>query len=150
MPPASFSYEKNEAFDELAAGEDAIFESNFRLLIFAACLGHAKNRRVSDPEKNGEIRWSYIEQNQKLSIIAASLAFAAEDDAEALIEPETQIDVLVEYGAGGARILKEKVVDAPGSNLDNLISFLQQNRDEEKITEQIGILEEIEREVSQL
>lgn len=150
MPPATFYYEKNEVYDELVTGDDAIFESNVRLFMFAACLGYAKNRRVPDPDDNGEIRWSYIGENQRLFAISASLGYAATDDPDSIITPEKQIEVLTEYAAGGARLLAEEIAETPGKNLDNLISFLKRNRDEEQLTEQVGILEEIEREVSGL
>lgn len=150
MAPATFYYEKNEAYDALVTGDNAVFESNVRLFVFAACLGYAKNRRVPDPDDNGEIRWAYIGENQRLFAVSASLGYAATDDPEAIISPEIQIDVLTEYAAGGARLLVDEVIDAPGNDLDNLVSFLRQNRDEEQLTEQVGILEEIEQEVSSL
>jgi dnd system-associated protein 4 len=150
MPPATFYYEKNDAYDALVSGDDAVFESNVRLFVFAAALGYAQNRRVPDPDDNGEIRWSYIGENQRLFAVSASLGYAATDDPEAIISPEIQIEVLSEYAAGGARLLVDEVVDAPGENLDNLVSFLRRNRDEEQLTEQVGILEEIEKEVGRL
>lgn len=150
MPPATFKYEQNSAYNELVGGGSAIFESNVRLFVFAACLGHARNRRVPDHDEDGEIRWAYIGDNQRLFAIAASLGYAATNNPEAIINPETQIHVLTQYAAGGSRLLVEDVTEAPGDNLDNLISFLQQNRNEQKLTEQVGILEEIEQEVNSL
>lgn len=148
--PATFYYEKNDAFTELAEGSDSIFESNTRLLLFAASVGYARNRRVADPKENGEIRWSYINQNQRLSVITAALAYADHDDPDVILDPEAQIETLTCYGAGGAQILEEEVVEEPGSNLDNLIAFLKSHRDEEQLTEQVGVLEEIENEISSL
>jgi dnd system-associated protein 4 len=150
MPPATFHYEKNEAFVELAEGQDAVFESNTRFLVFAASVGHARSNRVTDPDDNGEIRWNYISQNNRLSVIVASLAYADTGDAEVLLDPDRQIDSLVAYGAGGARILKNEIVDEPGENLDNLVDFLQQHRDIDSLEEQVGILEQIESEISSL
>lgn len=148
--PATFFYEKNDAFDELAEGEDAVFESNTRLLVFAASVGYERNKRVPDPDNNGEIRWTYIESNQRLSVIAASLAYADTEDPEVILDPERQIETLTAYGAGGARLLEREVVDEPGSNLDNMIDFLRTHRDEERLQEQVGILENIENEISSL
>jgi hypothetical protein len=150
MAPATFFYEKNEAFEQLAAGKDAIFESRTRFLVFAASVGHARDRRVPDPDDNGEMRWSYISDNNRLSVIVAALTYADKDDAEVILNPEAQIDTLISYGAGGARIIQEEVVDEPGQNLDNLVSFLQEHRDVEALEQQVGILEEIEKEVSSL
>jgi len=148
--PATFFYEKNDAFDELAEGEDAVFESNTRLLVFAASVGYERNKRVPDPDDNGEIRWTYIESNQRLSVIAASLAYADTEDPEVILDPERQIETLTAYGAGGARLLEREVVGQPGSNLDNMIDFLRTHRDEDRLQEQVGILENIENEISSL
>lgn len=150
MSPATFYYEKNEAFEELAAGKDAIFESRTRFLVFAASVGHARGRRISSPEDNGEMRWTYISDNNRLSVITAALTYADKEEDGVILDPETQIDTLTAYGAGGARIIQEEVVEEPGQNLDSLISFLQEHRDVEALEEQVGILEEIEEEVSSL
>ena len=148
--PKTFYYEKNEAFTELAEGSDSIFESNTRLLVFAASLGFARNRRAKAHNDNGEIRWNYIGQNQRLRVITASLAYAAHGDPEVILDQDLQIETLQTYGAGGARILKKEVVDEPGDPLDNLITLLQQQRDQDQMEEQVGILEDIENEISNL
>lgn len=150
MPPATFYYEQNDAFEELAAGKDAIFESQTRFLIFAASVGYARDHWVDNHDEGGEIRWNYIGQNQRLSVIAAALAYAHTEDQDAIFEPEMQIDVLTSYAAGGARIIQREVVEEPGDNLDNLISFLQTYREEEELEDRIGVLEQIEKEVSSL
>lgn len=148
--PATFYYEKNDIYPELGEGSDAPFESNTRLLIFAASVGYSRGRYVDDPAENGEIRWNYISQNQKLSVIVAALAYAYHNDAEVILKPEEQIETLRRYGAGGARVIKEQIVDEPGSNLDNLIAFIKNTQDEDKLTKQVGILEDIEEEISSL
>ena len=148
--PATFYYEKNDVYPKLAEGSDAPFESNTRLLIFAASVGYSRGRYVDDPAENGEIRWNYISQNQKLSVIVAALACADHNDAEVILKPEEQIETLRRYGAGGARVIKEQIVDEPGSNLDNLIAFIKNTQDEDKLTKQVGILEDIEEEISSL
>lgn len=150
MPPATFNYEKNEAFEELATGSDAIFESRTRFLVFAASVGYARDRWVSDPGDEGEIRWNYINQDQRLSVITKALTYAHTDEPESILDAEAQIDTLVGYGAGGTRIIKAEVVDEPGENLDNLIEFLRQHRDEEESEQRAGILEQIETEMSTL
>ena len=148
--PATFYYEKNDIYPELGEGSDAPFESNTRLLIFAASVGYSRGRYVDDPAENGEIRWNYISQNQKLSVIVAALAYADHNDAEVILKPEEQIETLRRYGAGGARVIKEQIVDEPGSNLDNLIAFIKNTQDEDKLTKQVVILEDIEEEISSL
>lgn len=150
MAPATFFYEQNEAVEELAAGSDAVFESRTRFLVFAASVGFSRDHLVEDHEENGEMRWNYISQNQRLSVITAALAYAHTENADAIVDPDIQIDVLTSYAAGGARILKREVVDEPGDDLDNLVSFLENHRDKEDASDRIGILEQIEDEVSTL
>jgi len=146
----TFYYEKNEAFSELSEGSDSVFESNARLLVFAASLGYSRNRRSETHEENGEIRWNYIGQNQQLRVITASLAYADHGDPDVILDESLQIETLQTYGAAGARILKKEVLDEPGDDLDNLIAILQQHRDQDQMEEQVGILEDIEKEISSL
>jgi len=148
MPPTTFYYERNEAVEELASGPDAIFESRTRFLTFAASVGYRRDHWVENPDDNGEMRWNYIGQNQQLSVIAAALAYAHTEDEDAIFDPETQIEVLTGYAAGGARIIKRDVVDEPGDNLDNLVAFLQEHRDTAESEARAGVLEQIENEVS--
>jgi hypothetical protein len=151
MAPATFFYERNEAVEELASGSDALFESRTRFLIFAVSVGFSRKNWVEDPGQEGEMRWSYIDQNQRLSVIAKALAYAHTKDPSAILDPQVQIDTLVGYGAGGARIIQAEVVEQPGSNLDNLIEFLNEHRGDKKDTEQrVGVLEEIQAEMSSL
>lgn len=150
MAPATFFYEKNSAFEELATGSDAIFESRTRFLVFAASVGFARDHWVSNPDDNGEMRWNYISQNQRLSVIVKALTYARTEEPESILDEERQIETLVGFGAGGARIVKREVVDEPGANLDNLIEFLQDHRDAEQAKKSVGVLEEIESEMSTL
>lgn len=150
MAPATFYYEKNETVEELATGSDAIFESRTRFLIFAASVGFSRNHWIDDPDDNGEMRWNYIDQNQRLSVITKALTYAHTKDPESILDARAQIDTLVGYGAGGARIVQTEVVEQPGDNLDNLIDFLREHRNEEETEQRVGVLEEIEAEMSSL
>lgn len=150
MGPATFYYEKNEAFEALSSGKNAIFESHTRLLVFAASVGFAWDHWAENYERSGETRWNFIGQDQRLSVISAALAYAHTEDQDAIVNPDIQVDVLTSYGAGGARILKREVVDEPGNNLDNLITFLEDHRDTEDASGRVGVLEQIENEVSSL
>lgn len=148
--PALFNYEQTDAFNKLVEGDDSIFESRTRLLVFSACVGYQRGHRVDDHDENGEMRWNYVAQNQRLSVIVASLAFADMDDPSVILDPNRQIETLTAYGAGGSRILTREVVDEPGSNLDNLISFIRQHRDRDQLEQQAGVLEEIQQEINSL
>ena len=146
----TFKYENNEAFEELADGDSPIFDSRVRFLVFAASVGYAEDRVVEDPGEDNYIRWNYIGQDSQLSVVTASLAYAVTEEPEIILDPHDQFDVLHRYGAGGSRLIKQEVVDAPGDNLDNLIDFIQDHRDEDEMKERVGVLEEIEKEISSL
>lgn len=146
--PALFEYEQTDAFNQLVQGDGAVFESRTRLLVFAASVGYHRNERIDDHDTNGEMRWNYVSQNPRLSVIVASLAYADTDDPSVILDPERQIKSLTAYGAGGSRLLEREVVDEPGRNLDNVIAFLRDHRDEDRLEEQVGVLEEIEREMN--
>jgi hypothetical protein len=151
MPPATFFYERNEAVEELASGSEAIFESRTRFLVFAASVGYARGNWVEEPGQDGEMRWSYIGENQRLSVITKALTYAHTRDPESILDPKAQIETLVGYGAGGARIIQAEVVEQPGKNLDNLIEFLNEHRDDtDEAEERLGVLEQIEAEMSSL
>ncbi|MFC7214304.1 hypothetical protein ACFQO4_09465 [Saliphagus sp. GCM10025334] len=146
--PTTFYYEQNEAIEELASGSDSIFESRIPFLVFAASVGYRRDHWVENHKTNGEMRWNYIGQNQRLAVITAALAYAHTEDPDAIFDPEVQIDVLTSYAAGGARILKREVTDEPGTNLDNLVAFLHDHRQADETEARVGILEQIENEVS--
>ena len=147
--PATFFYERDNAYEALVTDQQ-IFESRTRLLMFCAALGYNRNRRVHDHDTNGEMRWGYISQNPILSVMAASLAYAASDDPDAIMDPETQIDILVQYGAGGSRLLNDRVVTEPGNDLDLLIELLQDEKDRDEFSDRVDIISQIEKEVSSL
>jgi hypothetical protein len=147
--PDSIKYEENPIFDELTEGDDAPF-NKFRLLIFAACVGFAHERFIESPGRDLETRWMFIQQDNRLRSILMALTYADQGEPEVILDEELQVEILRGYGAGGARILEERVLDQVGSNLDNLISLIQENHDEEELTEQVGILEEIEQDISGL
>ncbi len=148
--PSHILLRKKEAFEELAAGSDAPFESRTRFLIFAASVGFRRDHWVENHDEGGEMRWNYISQNQRLSVIVSALTYAHTCDDDALLDAEKQIDVLTSFGARGARIINREVVNEPGANLDNLVSFLQKYRDAEESKGRMGVLEQIENEVSSL
>jgi hypothetical protein len=148
MAPATFYYEKHDPVEVLASGKGSLFESRTRFLIFAANVGFARTHWVENPDDNGEMRWNYISQNQRLSVVTKALTYAHTSDPESILDAEQQIDTLVGYGAGGARIIETEVVEQAGDNLDNLIEFIRAQRDQERAEQRVGVLEQIEAEMS--
>jgi dnd system-associated protein 4 len=145
-----FYYENSDAFEQLAEGDNPIFESRLRLLVFAASVGYAHDRSVDSPDKDNAMRWSYINGDRSLSVITAALAYGVTNDPNALLDPDQQMEVLQQYGAGGARLITRDVIDEPGDTLDNLISFLQNQREEDTTSSRAGVLEQIEQEFTSL
>lgn len=150
MSPTLINYEQTDAYKELAGDDDPVFNSYTSCFMFFATLGYSKARKVEDPGGKEELRWEYIEGDAYRSNMAASLAYAATKDPDALLDAEKQIKVLREYAAGGAEVAQQEILDKPGDKLDNLIEFLKRERDtSEGHDKRIGVLEEIEEEMSQ-
>ncbi len=146
----TFKYENNEAFEELADGDSPIFDTRVRFLVFAASVGYTEDHSIENPDEDKEIRWNYVSQDSQLSVITASLAYAVTENPDVILHPHAQISVLQNYGAGGARLIKQEVVDKSGDNLNNLIDFIQAYREEDIMKERVGVLEEIEKEISSI
>jgi hypothetical protein len=156
----SFDYESNEAYEQLV-GQDGPFDARYELLVFAASVGYSRGTaaadapvdspdQTEDARESKEMRWNYIDQNSRLSVVTASLAYADTGESGAILSVERQIETLVEYGAAGSRILYDEVVKPAGDNLDNLIDFVQEHRDDDRVEKQTGVLEQLEEEISTL
>lgn len=156
----TFDYESNEAYERFV-GQDAPFDARYELLVFAASVGYARGvdapeAPVDAPDESvdgrepKEMRWNYIEEKTRLSVVTASLAYAATGDPEAILSPDQQIETLVSFGASGSRLLYEEVVEPPGDDLDGLIDFVQEHRDNDRVEKQTSVLEQLESEISML
>ena len=143
----AIDYRKNEAYDVLV-DQDDIFESYTQLLIFAAAVGYARGRFDEDVEADAQTKWYYIKGDNRLEVAIASMAYSHSRDTDVLTDLVRQFDILVGFGAGGAEVLLEEVVEQPGENLDLLIQLIQDQRDSEEMQRQLGILEEIDVELT--
>ena len=146
MPRSRIRYEKTDAYEILVDSDQAIFETYKDLFLLAASVGYARNRSDEDPSRPDEIPWDVLQSNQKNSVVAAALAYAATEDPDSLTDENIQIDLLEKYAAEGIDIIEAQVIDRPGDPLDNMIEFLRRNRDEDSEESRRNILEEIERE----
>lgn len=156
----TFNYESNATYERLV-GSDSPFDARYELLVFAAAVGFSRGTAAPDaPVDNPdgsddkrqpkEIRWKYVDDNARLSVVSASLAYAESQDPESIISVNDQVDTLVKYGAAGSRILYQEVIAASGDDLDNLVDFIQTERDDDQIEEQTGVLEGLEDDISAL
>ena len=157
---STFKYESNVAYEQLV-GNECPFESGTQLLIFAASVGFSRGEAVSDApvdnpdgtddnRESAQMRWNYIDDNPRLSVITASMTYADTGDPEAILSDDKQIETLVQYGAAGSRILYEEVLTASGDDLDNLVDFIQDYRNDARVKRQTGVLEELEGDISTL
>jgi hypothetical protein len=156
----SFEYESNEAYERLV-GQEAPFDARYELLVFAASVGYSRgtpaaDAPVDDPDGTDdsrqpkEMRWNYIDQNPHLSVVTASLAYADTGEPKAILSADQQIETLVSYGAAGSRIIYEEVISSGGDDLDSLVDFVQEHRDDDRVEKQTGVLEQLEDEISSL
>jgi len=156
----TFNYESNKAYEELVGGDNGVFSSNYQFLVFCASVGHARGEpadeapqeddMAADGRESKEIRWEFISQNSELSVVTASLTYAHTGRPESLLDIDAQTDVLVKYGAAGSRIIYDEVVDQSGDNLNNLIDFIEEQRNDDRIAQQSGVLEQIQSEFSSI
>ena len=143
----AIDYRKTEVYDVLV-DQDQIFDSYTQLLIFAAAVGYAHGRFEEDVEEDAQTKWYYIKGDNRLEVAIASIAYSHSRDPDVLTDLVRQFDILVGYGAGGAEVLHEEVVEQPGENLDLLIQLIEDQHDTDEMQRQLGILEEIDAELT--
>jgi len=141
---------KKEIWDPLVSSDSdiSIFESYKDLFVLAACTGFINNKRKSLPKsgKKGEILWEHISKENKMALDC--LALAETSDLSVLIDSDNEhikkkIKIAEEYANGGIEIIKNLVLEKPGSPLDNLIGYINKIS---KLERKEGYLEELEEE----
>jgi dnd system-associated protein 4 len=143
-------YEKNELYEEFAEGDDAPF-ALYQLLMLSASVGFKENERVTSPDLHDKpIKWELFAGKKRVTAVIAALAYADTQDEDVLLDVDAQIESLQAYAAGGARLLAEEVLEQDGNNLENLIGYIKDNRQQKKMTEQVGILEDIENDIGSI
>lgn len=144
----SFNYESNVAYERLV-GSEGPFRARYELLVFAAAVGFSRGNGApdapvdnpdgtDDERQSKEMRWKYVDDDARFSVVILSLAYAESRDPEAILSVNDQIETLVKYGAAGSRILYDEVITASGDDLDNLVDFIQTHRDDDQIEKQTG------------
>jgi len=142
-------YEKKEdIWDPLVSSDSdiSVFKSYKDLFVFAVCVGYVNNDRksLSENRKQGEIRWEYLTRENKMVI--DSVALSESSDPKLLIDSnqdylDKKVTIAEEYANGGIDILKNELLEKPGSPLENLISYMNKVS---KLEEKEGYLKEIE------
>lgn len=145
-------YEQNGIF-EVLVDQDEVFETYLDLLLFAAAFGYSrgvyKDKDDILPHKDrAETKWAFIKGNNTLEVAIAAMAFSRTGDPEVLTDRSEQLRHLIRYAAAGADILLEEVVEVPGDNLELILQLVEDERDEDEMQRQLGILEEIDSELT--
>jgi len=149
MVDARLNYKKKkEIWDKLVSpdSEMSVFESYPNLFVLAACTGFVKDKRkpLSEDSDKGETLWEFYSKEEKMAI--NSIALAESSDPKLLIDSEKEylekkVEIAEEYANGGIEILKNELLEKPGSPLDNLILYMNKVS---KLEKEKGYLEELE------
>lgn len=136
------TYEKTEIYEELV-DEYEIFGSYVDFFVFAGCLGYAENEKREEYKGDNEMLWMHLGNSDIYRAVAAAIAYQDTGDPEALTQPETQLEILAKYAAGGAEIAGEEFDDVSGDPTNTVLSYIQQHHDPTTQEEQETILKEI-------
>lgn len=136
------TYEKTPVYEQLV-DEYGIFGSYVDFFVFSACLGYAKDEKDLDYGGDNEMLWMHLGNSDIYRAVAAAIAYQDTGDPEALTQPETQLDILAQYAAGGAEIAAKEFGDISGDPTDTVLNFIQKHHDPSTQEEQESILNEI-------
>lgn len=128
--------DKEEIFKKLVNEEDSPFLQFSHVFLMAACVGFMHKKREPLSSGGEQIPLTVFNDDADQAIMNA-IAFAETSDLKILLSTEEQIDrkieIIEEYANGGISILKEKILNAPGKNIDNVLTFISEYAD--KISE---------------
>jgi len=118
--------DKEEIFKKLVDDEGP-FTQLSHVFLMAACVGFMHGKTEDLVPGGEQIPWSVFSDDADQAIVNA-IAFADTNDLNILLTTEEQtdrkFDIIEKYANSGIRILKEKLVDAPGKSLDNLVDMI--------------------------
>jgi dnd system-associated protein 4 len=115
-------------------GESKIFNTYKDLFMMAACIGYKYGRREPFEQTSEAIQWPVFNEQSDLPIIN-SIALMETRDVNILMNDDETFDIKIsiveEYANGGLKLIQEKIIDKPGTVLDNFIGLIQkeQNHD---------------------
>jgi len=119
--------DKEEVYKRLVNEDDSPFLQFSHVFIMAASVGHLYGKSEELPPGGEQIPWSVFSDDADQAIVNA-IAFASTSELKLLLATEEQMerkfDLIEKYANGGITILKDKILDAPGKPIDNLINFI--------------------------
>jgi dnd system-associated protein 4 len=144
----NINYNQTDIYRRLK-DEKGIFESYTRLFLFFATVGYSEGKKLEPEYGDEEIRWEFLTKYPSWEIVVQSIAYADTGDKEVLFDEDRQREIILQYAQGGAEII-EDVVNQPDDDIENLIEYLEENRNEQQYGEESGILGKIEEEINTL
>lgn len=119
--------DKEEIYKRLVNEEDSPFLQFSHVFIMAASLGFLHGKSEELPPGGEQIPWSVFSDDADQAIVNA-ITFAATSDLKLLLATEEQLErkfeIIEKFANGGISILKDKILDAPGKPIDNLINLI--------------------------
>ncbi|MDD3592711.1 MAG: DNA phosphorothioation-associated protein 4 [Sulfurovum sp.] len=123
--------DKEEIYKKLVNEEDSPFLQFSHVFLMAACVGFMHGKKEDLIPGGEQIPWSVFSDDADQAIVNA-IAFAETSDLNILLPTEEQTDrkfeIIEKYANAGIRILKEKLLDAPGKSLDNLMDMIFEHK----------------------
>jgi dnd system-associated protein 4 len=133
--PVQFEVMLNELRDK------GIFKTYKDALVFSACLGKKRNKRVPFAKSSEPVHLSIFSGDFDKMVIN-SIAVAEDEDAFLLSEEreDEKIKIFEEYACGGLEILKNEIWDLKNDWEKSIIYLMLQEEDTEKILTDITML----------
>ena len=121
--------------------EKGIFKTYKDALVFSACLGKKRNKRVPFSKSSEPVHLSIFSGDFDKMVINI-IAVAEENDAYLLSKEreDDKIKIFEEYASGGLEIMKNEIWDLKNNWEKSLISMILREEDTEKILTDITML----------
>ena len=148
-------YYRHDIYDKMV-DEWEVFDSLVDFFVFTASVGYAVSDRptvnaysqreyqgTTDDGTRGEMLWMHFTSKQTYRAVAASIAYQHTGDSNALVDPETQLEVLARYARAGADRLEKEFGTAASPPRDGLISFIDKFHEADSREDSDNILSSI-------
>ncbi len=121
--------------------EKGIFKTYKDALVFSACLGKKRNKRVPFSKSSEPVHLSIFSGDFDKMVI--NIIAVAEDNVAYRLSKEREedkIQIFDEYASGGLEIMKNEIWDLKNNWEKSLISMILREEDTEKILTDITML----------
>ena len=118
----SFEADKHYIYKDLVDAKDSPFSTMKDVFVLAACVGHEIGHGTSLKKKLGVFDWSLFGETDDIPILRA-LAVCKTNDINDMVDRDVLLDIAEEYANTGIDILKQELLDLPGTLTNNLVRF---------------------------